>query len=214
MQLGRRLDRTRQLFADDRAHASHDEGRIGDAEDERPTAEITATDDTRFPHAGAGLFLFQSFRIGPLVDKAERILRGEIVEPLFEAVGIEQQADAFLRRDVEMMAALGTAFTVFFDPLAIDGLLAAVAADPQPFGNTPFSTRRHGGSQFGFDLGFFDGAHSGALRGAVVGISAESPVPPPGIFASLRLLASPLLPAPPSSPFALVSRLDEPLFAL
>ena len=92
-----------------------------------------------------------------------------------------------------MVPAFGTAFAVFFDPLAINRLLAAVAADPQPFGHAPFSTRLHGGSHFGFDFGFFDGAHSGALREAVVGISAESPGEPPGTCARIASVGEPIV---------------------
>ena len=57
--LGGSLDEAGELFADDRAHAAHDEGRVGDAKGHAAGADHAGADQGGVAQAGAGLFGFE-----------------------------------------------------------------------------------------------------------------------------------------------------------
>ena len=67
------LDQPRQPLADDRAHAPHDERRIGHAERHAPGTNHAGAGEGRVAHPGPRLLGLESFRVRLLIAKAERI---------------------------------------------------------------------------------------------------------------------------------------------
>ena len=67
------FDEAGELFADDRAHAAHDERGIGDAEGDAAGANHAGADNGGFDEAGAFLLGLESFGVGFFVGELERI---------------------------------------------------------------------------------------------------------------------------------------------
>ena len=137
---GRFLGGPRQLFADDGTHAAGHEGEIGDAEHDRPAANVAPADHRGVLHAGLGLLRFQSFAVQNAVGEAEHVLRLQLGEPFLEALFVEQLLDALARRQIEMVLALRTDVEAALGFLAKDGGLALRTANPQPFRNATFDS--------------------------------------------------------------------------
>ena len=92
------LDEPRQPFADDRAHAPHDEGRIGHAKRHAAGANHAGAGEGRVAQAGPRLLGLEPFGVRFLVAKAERIGRRQVGVPLFERAFVEHPANAVAAR--------------------------------------------------------------------------------------------------------------------
>ena len=94
------------LLADDGAHRAAHEPEVHHADRDRPAvdrAPVPQTAASRMP--GRGLGGRDPVRVGLLVDEPERILRLEAGVALGERAVVEEQLEAGLRRQPEVVAA-------------------------------------------------------------------------------------------------------------
>ncbi len=127
------LDGPRELLADHRPHASHDEAAVGEPQYDADALDESLADDRRLFQAGALLLALDSLGIGPPVIETQRIERLETGEPFLERVGIEQLGDPLARREQEMVAAFRADAEVLLDLFAEERRLASLAAHPDAF---------------------------------------------------------------------------------
>ncbi len=92
------LDQPRQPLADDRAHAAHDERRIGDAEGHAAGANHAGAGERRVAHAGPRLLGLEPLGVRLLVAKAQRVGRRQVGVPLFERAFVEHPAHSHAGR--------------------------------------------------------------------------------------------------------------------
>ena len=131
------LDAAGELLAHHRAHAAHDEGRIGDAEGHAPGADHAGAGHGGVFQAGPLLLVLELLLIGAFVDELQRIGRLEVGVPFLEGAFVEELADPLPGRDVPVVIALGADAQPLLGLLAEDGGLAAGAAHPQALGHAP-----------------------------------------------------------------------------
>ena len=131
------FDGAGEFFADDRAHAAHDEGGIGHAEGDATAADHAGSHHGRFPQPGALLLFLEPLRIGDLVDEVQRVGRFQVGVPLLERALVEHLRHPLPRRDVPVVVALGANSQPFLRFLAEDRGLTAGATFPQPFRHAP-----------------------------------------------------------------------------
>ncbi len=163
--LGGPFDQPCQLLADDRAHAPHDERRIGHAERHAAGTDHAAADDGRVAQAGPVLFGLQSVGIRFLVGEAQRIGRLKVGVPFLERPVVEHLRRFVRRHDIPVIIAFGQTPKPLLGFLAVDRRLAAGAELPKPFRHAPFVPLRALRTRL-TDGGFYlTGCHGGGAVG-------------------------------------------------
>ncbi len=140
------FDQTRQPFADDAAHAAHDESAVGDGEGDAAGADHPGPRQDGVGETGPFLLANEPFRIGPAVFEFERVGGPQLLVHRLKGAFVEDLSDSFPRADVEMVVALRTDVELLLDFFSIQRRAASVAFQPQTFRN-PFaaSVFRSGG---------------------------------------------------------------------
>ena len=147
------FDEPRELLADDRAHAAHDEGRIGDAEGHAAGADHAGAGQRGVAQAGPLLLGLEPLGVGLLVGELERVGRHQLGVPLLERAFVEHLLRCGRwRRDVQVVVALRADAQQPLGFLAVDRLAAVFAAEPQSVGHASLFAHRLGlrGSRVGF----------------------------------------------------------------
>ncbi len=135
------FDQACQPLADDRAHAAHDEGRIGDAERHAAGADHAGAGQCRVGQPGPLLLGHEALGIRPSIGELQRVGRPQMLVHRLKGAVVEHLGDAFNRRNIKVVVALGTDVQPADDFFAIHRRGTTGALEPQPFGHTTFFLR-------------------------------------------------------------------------
>src|SRR5262249_29643395 len=136
------LDRSRELLADDRAHAAPEEAELEHGEHGRLAADRPDAADDRLVRRGLLRRPPHPLPVFLGVLEGERMGRRQPRLALLERAGVDELPDALARRDPERIVALRAHAPAALHLGAIDDLLAGVALDPQPFGDDDLAAAR------------------------------------------------------------------------
>jgi hypothetical protein len=129
------LDRTRDLFTDDDAHAPADERVLHPGNDDVQIVELAGAHDDRILEARARDALLETLAIGFGVGELQGIDRDQVREVLGVVASIEERFEPLRRAHPEMVGALRADIQVFLEILLVDELRAARALDPEALGD-------------------------------------------------------------------------------
>ena len=119
--LGRPLHQPCELFADHRAHTTHDESRIGDTNRNRSSTHPSLPGDRRVNEPRPFLLRNQSIRVGFFIFERQWIAGTEIRIPLLECALVKHLLDALPRREIKVVTTFGTDTHPFFSFFAENG---------------------------------------------------------------------------------------------
>ena len=130
----RALDASRDLLADDHAHAAADEAVLHRRHDGFVPVDAPACDDDRVVHAGRRDARLQARMVRLRIGELQRIRRDEPAV-VFDPRAVEQRAQPIEGAHAEVKAALRADAQILREILVVEDLRAPCALDPQALGH-------------------------------------------------------------------------------